>query len=565
MATCYPERFPAWANDDPKRTAEKKVFQALAGLPQAYTVFYGIAWQQRDPMHGARDGEADFIVAHPEHGAMILEVKGGRIRFDAQASQWYSTDRHDIDHPIKDPIQQARNSKGALLDKLRDIPHWDARYLTIGYMAVFPDVVVGNGDLRPDLPRALVMDSADMAQIAACLQRAFAWFYGEERRQGALGNERLRVLTSLLARSFTLSTRLGVELEQDEARILQLTEQQLGMLRFIQNHRLAIIDGCAGSGKTTLALEKARQLAEQGFETLLLCFNAPLAEHLRRCAPADVDVFHFHGLCTHWAKKAQLGHRASTDEQQWFNKILPELLFEAIAEMGPQYDAVIVDEGQDFKDEWWDSVFELRKSKEHGIVYVFLDNNQNIYHRQAQLERLIPTPPYTLNENCRNTRAIHEVVRQFHNNPNQFTSRSAPGRPPELLYFKTEHEQADHLRRILHRLVNEDGVQAQHITLLTTRNPEKTICRPGKVLGNFVLMEWGAHNLRPTDIRVSSAHRFKGLENRVVILTGLEDNDTGILNNLLYVACSRARAHLIVIAHERSRHATATIVQRGHA
>src|SRR5690606_6411963 len=116
----------------------------------------------------------------------------------------------------------------------------------------------------------------------------------------------------------------------------------------------AFIEGCAGSGKTMLALEKARQLAGQGFDVLLLCFNAPLAEYLYERAPEGVSVFHFHGLCKHLAKEAGIGYRAHRSEEEYYNEVLPNMLLDAIDELGPQYDALIVDEGQDFRDTWWE-------------------------------------------------------------------------------------------------------------------------------------------------------------------------------------------------------------------
>lgn len=502
---------------------------------------------------GVRDGEADFIVAHPEYGVMILEVKGGRIRFDAATSQWYSMDRNGVEHPIKDPIQQARNSKGALLAKLRELPGWDGRYLTIAYMAVFPDVFAGQVNLRLDLPRALVIDVANMQRLEESIENGFRWFYGEENQHGALGIYRLSLLESVLARSFTLRTSLGVELSAEETRIIELTDRQFMVLIFIQNQRRALIEGCAGSGKTMLALEKARQLSEQNFETLLLCFNAPLAEYLRQRAPDNVDVFHFHGLCKYFAEKAGLGYRSSKSEQDWFDRVLPEMLFEALAELGTQYDAVIVDEGQDFREEWWETIAELLHDKTQGIWYVFFDSNQNIYRRHHALEKFVSPSPFLLTENCRNTRAIHEVVRKFHSQPNLITSRAPQGRLPEVFYFNTEHEQQDLLRRVLYHLIVEEAVQSQYVTLLTTRSPEKTVCAPGKRFGNFVLTEWSDNNFHQTNLHVSSVYRFKGLENRVIILTGFEDNDPAWIKPLFYVACSRARAHLIILAHARSR------------
>ncbi len=574
MAKIYPERFPQWAKDDPKRSAERRVYKAVSMLPDEYTVFYSTAWQVRDPRSGAQDGEADFIIAHPEMGAMILEVKGGGIRYDPQEMQWYSLDRSNVEHSIKDPVQQVRKSKDALISKLRELPKWGGRYLTIAYMLVFPDVRISNVALRPDLPRALLIDSEDLAHIAERVEAGFEWCYGEEKRRGALGVDGVRLLESFLARSFTLRSRLGVELEQDEARILELTERQMSFLHFIQSHRRALIEGCAGSGKTTLALEKARQLSEQGFDTLLLCFNVPLAEYLRQRVPAGVDVFHFHGLCKHLrAEMVRLGllnlenekqydQLTYLDEQYINDQLLPELLLQAVLELGPLYDAIIVDEGQDFRDEWWEIIIELLRDKDNGIWYVFFDNNQNIYNRHANLEKLITIPPFTLSENCRNTRTIYEVVRQLHTNPQSITSFGPPGRPPEIFYFATKKEQEDTLKRVLHRYVNEEGVQTSHITLLTTRKPSSTVCAPGKKLGNFLLTEWMDSDQDQDKIRVTSVYRFKGLENRVIVLTGFEDVNPSKINQLLYVACSRARTHLIIVAHGSCREFIEPILEK---
>lgn len=564
MAKIYPQRFPQWALEQTNRSAERKVFEKLAQLPEPYVVFYSAAWQARSSREGAQDGEADFIVAHPEKGVLILEVKGGRIRYDASLQQWYSLDRNSVAHAIKDPIQQARNSKRALLQKLRELPGWGEDYLTIAYLVVFPDVIAEQAALRPDLPRPLLIDAEDLENLEAGIENGFAWFVGEERRSGALGVHRLHLLESLLANSFTLKTPMGVELAQDEARIIELTEQQMRLLNFIQRQRRAVIEGCAGSGKTTLALEKARQLSEQGFNALLVCFNAPLAEYLRQRAPADVDVYHFHDLCKHMAKEAGLGYRAYRTEMEYYDTVLPQMLLEAVEELGTQYDAIIVDEGQDFRPEWFETLLFLLHDDKQGIFYVFSDSNQNIYRRAEHLSALLGVEPFTLYENCRNTRPIHEVVRAFHHQPELLTCRGPQGRAPEIVYFASEREEEEHVRRILHRLVTEEKVEAAQIVLLTTRAPEKTPFVPGRKLGNFVLSEWGDRNWRKSDIRVSSVHRFKGLESRVVVLAGLEDNDPSWLDPLLYVACSRARAHLVIVAHERSRNRIQTILDRGH-
>ena len=118
MARIYPERLPASVEQDLSRAAERKVFERLAQLSDQFAVFYSVAWQLRSRRDGVKDGESDFVVAHPDLGIMFIEVKGGSIRYDANLSQWYSLARSGMEYEIKDPVQQARASKGALLGKL---------------------------------------------------------------------------------------------------------------------------------------------------------------------------------------------------------------------------------------------------------------------------------------------------------------------------------------------------------------------------------------------------------------------------------------------------------------
>ncbi len=62
---------------------------------------------------------------------------------------------------------------------------------------------------------------------------------------------------------------LGAALAEDECRILALTEEQFSVLDTLARLRRVAVSGGAGTGKTLLALEKAKRLAGEGFETLL--------------------------------------------------------------------------------------------------------------------------------------------------------------------------------------------------------------------------------------------------------------------------------------------------------
>ena len=69
------------------------------------------------------EGEADFVLVHPELGALVLEVKGGTLRYDAATDRWYQTSRgKDDEHPCADPFDQAANGARAIVEFLEDSP-----------------------------------------------------------------------------------------------------------------------------------------------------------------------------------------------------------------------------------------------------------------------------------------------------------------------------------------------------------------------------------------------------------------------------------------------------------
>ncbi len=125
----------------------------------------------------------------------------------------------------------------------------------------------------------------------------------------ATGNALMRDLERLLAPTMTLPHPLVVQVKDEEQEILRLTAEQFRTLDLLRRTRRAAVYGCAGSGKTTLAVEKARRLAAEGFRTVLTCYNKALGNHLTEVAASlkleQLHVYTFHQLCYHMAKEAK--------------------------------------------------------------------------------------------------------------------------------------------------------------------------------------------------------------------------------------------------------------------
>lgn len=520
--------------------AERKLYADFqTQLPDDWVVFHSVWWQLRDTRSGAHDGEADFVLAHPDVGVLLIEVKGGRIRYDGAADQWFSNE-----YPIKDPFKQGRNAKYSLLRKLQEVPYWRNRFISIGHAVAFPDVSVKH-DLRLDAPRELILDASDLVGLSAWVTRAMAYVQGSEPGFQPLGTTGVRELMDLLSPTWELRSLLSAEIAEERQELIRLTEQQFVLLDFLGRHRRVAISGCAGSGKTTLAVEKASRLARQGFRVLLTCFNVNLAEFLSgdETLPKHLEIANLHKLASDLCRKAGISYSGPRDDH-YFDEVLPEQMMKAVDHLGPQYDAIVVDEGQDLSDNWWVPLQCLLHDPDQGILYVFFDDNQNLYRTAPSIP--LELAPFPLTHNCRNTQHIHQTVMRFYRSDQTPLVQGPVGRPVEVHTYNDITSLRRALSQVLHRLVVEENVPAEDIVILTPRGRERSALWRIGTVGNFRLSEqWATAS---GEIFCSTIHAFKGLESPVVILAEIESGAARDLEPLLYVGSSRACHHLVVLA-----------------
>jgi hypothetical protein len=191
-----------------------------------------------------------------------------------------------------------------------------------------------------------------------------------------------------------------------------LTEEQYRILTLFQNWSQVAVSGCAGSGKTLLAAEKVRRVAKDGKSILFLCHNPYLAEYVQTLVTgtgAIVQDF------KSWIYFLRGEHNNSLKNWSHYVEPTDQELFEALASLidnNYRYDAIFVDEAQDFREEWWDIINEALLDKAKSILWIFHDDNQSLLHRQLKYPVL--ESPITLTTNCRNSGNIFDVVRVFH-------------------------------------------------------------------------------------------------------------------------------------------------------
>lgn len=167
------------------------------------------------------------------------------------------------------------------------------------------------------------------------------------------------------------------------------------------------IKGPAGAGKSVVIAARASTLAAEGKHTLVVSFNITLLNYLRDLTVRhiasrsvirrQIDFLNFH----YWCKRVCLDsgnieeynhlwpsspNGDEMEQDSVLSEDLPLLiqqLYRKEAWHGamPRYDAILVDEGQDFQPLWWQT---LRLAlKPGGEMVLVADKTQNIYATAA--------------------------------------------------------------------------------------------------------------------------------------------------------------------------------------
>jgi len=544
---------------------------ALAqALKPPFAVYRNVAWLEKRPGAEPQDGEADIVIGHPEFGVMVIEVKGGRVQ--RIGGRWESVDRSGVAHQIKDPFAQVTGAMHRLRRVCHQQPSWPSRDVRFCRAVAFPDAAYDRS-MTPDGPREIVIDHDDLDRVGERIREIYDWWSasGDASADGGPpGTVGMAALHQLLAQDVVIASPLAVGVEADEG-LIRLSEQQFGALDMLASQRRALILGVAGSGKTLLAAEKARRLAAQGFDVLLTCFNRPLAEHLAATIGQldGVTVSTFHRLAEQLGQEAGLIGRSPVHDAAYFDG-LPDVMDWALRGLPEhRFDAIVVDEGQDLDSVWWLPLLDLLRDPASGIVYVFADANQDLYHAREpeELGVVMPESPpiYHLNENRRSTRAINEFAMRYAA-PDSVApapvSIGPEGRAVEI--FTYVDGDADACRRVLgralRRIVDAGKLKPSDVVVLTPRSPRSSwlMAADGSVLEAWpyrLIPEYGPEGsvlplpTRGGEVRVATIHRYKGLESPVVVLAEIDGRiPEEELASLLYVGASRARSHLVIIA-----------------
>lgn len=494
--------------------------------------------------------EIDFIILIPDKGIILVEAKATEVQLEVSfgpETEYLWKYHSGTVMKYNGPFGQINRAKYILLEYLKKDKFKNLNFNNknlYSYCVCFPDVTqntIDSWNLPPDADKEIIISMNDLQgsgdKLYNKLLKIIEWRHGNNPNYATLNEEQCKYFINyVLAPTCNLipSKRFWVDLQNNNMH--SFLKEQTMVLDFLEEQNVAVINGAAGTGKTLIAIEKARRLAEQNEKVLFICFNRFLKDYLQqtykfdnvRYETIDSLAYSYFGEYGKLSYDA-LVNRISNDYKT--NKF--------------PYKHFIIDEAQDFgKPEIENSMFlniiQEIAEKEDGCCYFFYDKYQLVQSKEVPSVILDADCKISLFKNCRNTQKIASTSYKV------FTERELNKR--KVIGFQNGESplsincDKSNTYESLKRLVNEFKKKGyKDIVILTTKEISDSSIYNFVKNGMVYVDGFGCH--------FTTCRRFKGLEAEVIILL---DIDSSVLldssNRLLfYVGASRAKFELGLI------------------
>lgn len=380
----------------PLTAGEKKVFELFdANLAPEWEIYV------QPHMNGLRP---DFVLLNPSVGIAVFEVKD----WDLDAMHYQVKDRQGkspalvaskdgktFSKQMNNPIEQVYRYKNEIFELYCPRLQQGAGFAVITAGVIFP---FADDDRVRDLFK-LSLEHRGMDRFPAYnpISGSSAVANGDIQ---AVFPEGMRQNSKLMNPAIADDIRYWLvepDFAATQRQPIELDANQRGLVtsRTVSGYRR--IRGAAGSGKSLVLAARAAELLDQGKQVLVVTYNITLLHYLMDIAVrwprevgntrSDITWLNFHAWCKRacedsgfeeqygdlWAAGANPEHVLQIELPQLVSQILDTDRGSQI----PKYDAVLVDEGQDFMPHWWDVL--RRVCKPEGEMLLVADATQDIY------------------------------------------------------------------------------------------------------------------------------------------------------------------------------------------
>ena len=534
---------------------EQRLYALLELLPDTYYIFHSARWNEkrRRSELSAREyiewREADFVVFYPPRGIIVFEVKDGNITYTREMG-WVQTNRKTGEGKMIDPMVQAQVSMFHFRKLLQKKMQTSSPYeVTAAVWFTSADKSSMTGSLPNNYQEQAVLWANDMAspeQAEMAIQRVFTLC---NQQKISPDPQITQKVLDVLAPEFgafasVRSTRLAAQ-----AMFLKMTREQSYLLDYLEEQQIAAIQGCAGTGKTMLAIQKAQRLAERE-NVLFLCFNLFLKNFLQENYARDnLTITNLDSLFVlKTGKELPMGSARSQEKDDQILEFLLEW-----KDFGLDYQHVVVDEGQDFNSDHLQALYAIAQER-GGCFYVFYDKYQFVQGQEFPQWIHDMDCRLVLTRNCRNTKEIaitstRPVGIDESRIKMRLEAQESVGfvTKPKLYIVRDKAAIIEYLDALITKYLNA-GIPRESIVVLSMKSTGSSILTEG----DFALSAQNrlANAKEKGRILFTTVRKFKGLEAEVILCIDIDAAtfSSERQRNVFYVGTSRAQSYLEMLA-----------------
>jgi hypothetical protein len=328
--------------------AEKRIYVSLKEhLNDEWLVCYSWRWLKHPQNQKTKkqQGEGDFILFHPDCGIIVIEVKGGSIEY-RDNGKYYSNGKL-----IQNPEKQASDTKFDIIQRLTDNNLNNKCY--VSHCVWFPDIR-WNIDYPPNLNSKTLFDERTLSNPEPIL-KALSPSYIKR-----VESNHIQLIENILHKPFKIVKSLKFKISDTIEEQVRLNQEQIKAFEYLVEQKCIGVRGRAGTGKTLLAIQRAKEMAMFGKENVLfLCFNSGLAEFIRNEINTyeNIHISTMHSYALKYLEKYHPGRCLDKDlkSTEQFNYILNEWS-EVIEDNKDNFSACIIDEAQDIAPEIFSAI-----------------------------------------------------------------------------------------------------------------------------------------------------------------------------------------------------------------
>ena len=555
------------------KSGEKDMFDALKKLPDDYYVFHSYRLVQLIPDKGLNENEIDFLIFNPNYGCLFIECKNAIVS-RTETGQWkYVRNENGIVKEInmKDPFDQAFSGQHNLFNKLRETyPEYkdsinNCKFMVAVWFPKYTQEEIDNTDFGPNVVKEIIMTreallykNETILQVQNLMERMnkvhIVCKYEEKIIEDGPGykhalsySDAMTLYSKVLCPTFKAIVNVKKDYEQT---YIELLDEQIVILDFLRHQRTAAISGASGTGKTLVAVERARRLSNSGEKILFLCYNKNLRDWLHKCYSSDLKNVDFYTLDAFGCKKC----KTSLDSLSYYD--LKDILETEIIEDKFEYQHIIVDEGQDFgRDRADDSkILELFyeycenpvDDKKNTSFFIFYDKNQLVNSKKLPTYIQNVDSKLTLYKNCRNTKNIAATAYSLIELKPVLYDKAWTGEPSNFYIYNTVGELKTKLCNLIDKLSKESINDRVIISCADSLKASD--------LKDVIVDESGINTVKTNGkkTKVFTCSTFKGLEADDVIIIDVNNDTFDENDKSFYVAASRAKKRLFVFVNKNS-------------